>query len=232
MIVEDPSLNEPQVERVKMRPSQKKFRLQDGAGEIARKFGVVDYAKAYQFGALNKFTIIVLSALGVPLEVFQERQEEFFRKWAEAVSGQTAALLEILLLAKRPDLLQELIAKDLLGKDLKRVREALKSELKKMSRQDLNRNQEPKLRIPIEKSRLLFGVADTTDTLRYGECFLQLEALETPAARVLVTRSPCYHPGDIRVLRAMPISELVSRATSKKLVEQRPGAEVSAWGSS
>lgn len=220
MIVEDPSLNQPSAEVVKMRPSQKKFRLQDGV-QIQKKFGVVDYSKPYQFGALNKFTIIILSGLGVPLEIFQQRQEDFFRKWALAVDGQTEALMETLLLAKRPELLQELIAKDNVGRDLKPVREALRSELKKMSRQDAN-NQEPKLRIPIERSRLLFGVADTTDTLKYGECFLQLEGLETPpAARVLVTRSPCYHPGDLRVLRAMPISELVSRAevTSKKLVD-------------
>lgn len=169
MIVEDPSLNQPSAEVVKMRPSQKKFRLQDGV-QIQKKFGVVDYSKPYQFGALNKFTIIILSGLGVPLEIFQQRQEDFFRKWALAVDGQTEALMETLLLAKRPELLQELIAKDNVGRDLKPVREALRSELKKMSRQDAN-NQEPKLRIPIERSRLLFGVADTTDTLKYGECF-------------------------------------------------------------
>lgn len=163
--MEDPSLNQPSAEVVKMRPSQKKFRLQDGVGQIQKKFGVVDYSKPYQFGALNKFTIIILSGLGVPLEIFQQRQEDFFRKWAAV--GQTA-LMETLLLAKRPELLQELIAKDV-GRDLKPVR-ALRSELKKMSRQDAN-NQEPKLRIPIERSRLLFGVADTTDTLKYGECF-------------------------------------------------------------
>lgn len=170
MIVEDPSLNQTSAEVVKMRPSQKKFRLQDGVGQIHKKFGVVDYSKPYQFGALNKFSIIILSGLGVPLEIFQQRQEDFFRKWALAVNGQTQALMETLLLTKRPELLQELIAKDNVGRDLKPVRDILRGELKKMSRQDANQNQEPKLRIPIERSRLLFGVADTTGTLKYGEC--------------------------------------------------------------
>ena len=54
--------------------------------------------------------------------------------------------------------------------------------------------------------------------------FLRLENLDVPpAAQVLVTRSPCYHPGDIRVLRPMLVSELIARAPSarRKLVEQQ-----------
>ena len=225
MIVEDPYLNMSGAEVVKMRPSQKKFRLRDGVA-VGQRFGVVDFSRPYQFGALNKFLIIILSGLGVPPEVFYERQEAFFKKWALAVEGHTDALMEILLMAKKPELLEALLAEDLIGKDLKRVREALRGELKKMSRRE-----ESKLRIPIKESRLLFGVADTTGTLRYGECFLQLGEVKEcpPAAFLLVTRSPCYHPGDLRVLRAMPVSELVSRAApdSRKMVEQHLGQHTS-----
>ena len=227
--MEDPTLNS-HGETVKMRPSQRKFRMREVEGnwdsdQRSSTFGVVDHSKPYQFGALNKFTIIVLSGLGVPFKVFEARQKEFFQKWTSAMCGEPEALFHMLLLAKKPELLQSIIEKDLsegpsLG--LQDVKKAFRAELKKMNKE--GQHHDTKLRIPIEKSRLLFGVADTTATLRYGECFLRLENLDVPpAAQVLVTRSPCYHPGDIRVLRPMLVSELIARAppARRKLVEQQ-----------
>ncbi len=230
--MEDPTLNV-HGEVVKMRPSQRKFRMREVEGNcfdsdlqtstpIASTFGVVDHSKPYQFGALNKFTIIVLSGLGVPFKVFEARQQEFFQKWTSAMCGEPQALFHMLLLAKKPELLQNIIEKDLTEGPgfLQDVKKAFRAELKKMTGQ----HRDTKLRIPIEKSRLLFGVADTTATLRYGECFLHLENLDVPpAAQVLVTRSPCYHPGDIRVLRPMLVSDLIARAppAGRKLVEQQ-----------
>ena len=84
--------------------------------------------------------------------------------------GEPQALFHMLLLAKKPELLQSIIEKDLgegpnLG--LQDVKKAFRAELKKMNKEG---QRDTKLRIPIEKSRLLFGVADTTATLRYGEC--------------------------------------------------------------
>ncbi|RHY13193.1 hypothetical protein DYB25_003864 [Aphanomyces astaci] len=64
-----------------------------------------------------------------------------------------------------------------------------------------------RLKIPVAKSRLLLGVCDYTNTLGPGECFVQLNEsggdLVLLVGNVAVTRNPCYHPGDIRVLRAV-----------------------------
>ncbi|CAF1537513.1 unnamed protein product, partial [Rotaria sordida] len=64
----------------------------------------------------------------------------------------------------------------------------------------------------MDDGRMLYGVVDDTDSLNYGEVFIQIsdetsngeEKLETVSDRyVIVTRMPCHHPGDIRVLRAV-----------------------------
>ena len=59
---------------------------------------------------------------------------------------------------------------------------------------------------------MLYGVVDETDSLNEGEVFIQISK-ETAEGKeelqiitdcnVLVTRMPCYHPGDVRVLRAV-----------------------------
>lgn len=63
-----------------------------------------------------------------------------------------------------------------------------------------------RIRILLPKARLVFGVCDPYNKLKYGECYFQPTLLhddkEDFAAenKVFVARSPCYHPGDIRVL--------------------------------
>ncbi|CAJ1368371.1 unnamed protein product [Effrenium voratum] len=217
MVVEDPGLNERDAEVVKMRPSQRKFRFQSGdSGRMGLAFGVVDYSKPYQYGALNKFSVIILASLQVPSQVFEARQLEYFQRWRRAFQGDPEAALEVLLLAKRPAEVQKLVECDARAAQ-RALKDALQSELKKMTREP----EERKLRIPIQKSRLLFGVADTTGTLQPGECWLEVESEELPS-QVLVTRSPCYHPGDIRLLRRATRSVLISRAQSRaQLVERQ-----------
>ena len=64
-----------------------------------------------------------------------------------------------------------------------------------------------RIRILVPKARVVFGVCDPYNKLEYGECYFQPTLLhddkEDFAAeiKVFVARSPCYHPGDIRVLK-------------------------------
>ena len=67
--------------------------------------------------------------------------------------------------------------------------------------------------IPMKDGRMLYGVVDDTNSLEYGEVFIQISE-ETDddeeeirrvitADRVLVTRMPCHHPGDVLLLTAV-----------------------------
>ncbi|KAF2007959.1 rna-dependent rna polymeras-like protein [Amniculicola lignicola CBS 123094] len=69
-------------------------------------------------------------------------------------------------------------------------------------------------RIPVEKGLVLFGIMDETNILKEGEVYIQTVA-ETRKSRkvlqtliqdrVVVTRAPALHPGDIQVVSAVDV---------------------------
>jgi hypothetical protein len=65
----------------------------------------------------------------------------------------------------------------------------------------------------VERSRHALGVVDETGVLNYGEVFFQFSASESGALlalsqRVFVTKTPCMHQGDVRVLQAVDVPAL------------------------
>lgn len=66
-----------------------------------------------------------------------------------------------------------------------------------------------KARIFVPKGAYLLGVCDETGVLAEGEIFVQVSSVENPNKRriiegkCVVVRCPCFHPGDIRVVRAV-----------------------------
>ncbi|CAF1186741.1 unnamed protein product [Rotaria sordida] len=72
--------------------------------------------------------------------------------------------------------------------------------------------------IPPKDGRNLFGVADETGELKYGQCFIQYTSLDPKddvqrklqivTGTVLVTKNPCLWPGDFRRLTAVRNSKL------------------------
>ncbi|CAF1170949.1 unnamed protein product [Adineta steineri] len=79
-----------------------------------------------------------------------------------------------------------------------------------LSKDNLITNRIP---IPPEDGRNLFGVADETGELKYGECFIQCSSLNAAnngqrkfrviTGPILVTKNPCLWPGDFRQLQAV-----------------------------
>ncbi|CAF1664186.1 unnamed protein product, partial [Adineta ricciae] len=72
-----------------------------------------------------------------------------------------------------------------------------------------------KARILVPNAWCIFGVVDETNILQYGEVFIQIEqqneAELSPrilAGPVIITRNPCFHPGDIRRLTAVDVPAL------------------------
>ena len=71
-----------------------------------------------------------------------------------------------------------------------------------------------KCRIMIPRSRLLFGVCDSTGILREGECAVKVTLDEDGQPRpldgmeILVTRNPCLHPGDLQKFKVVAKPEL------------------------
>ena len=82
--------------------------------------------------------------------------------------------------------------------------------------------------LPVSKARLMMGVMDETGSLEYGQVFVQCTYMTSEGnssdeddeellrenrrfivnQRVIVTRNPCLHPGDVRELEAVDVPEL------------------------
>lgn len=80
------------------------------------------------------------------------------------------------------------------------------AEIEDLKKETASGEIEDKLRIFLLESRCLFGVADSTKTLKSGQCFFQTkigDKVQAFTGKVLVSRNPCYHPGDVRVLEAV-----------------------------
>ena len=86
----------------------------------------------------------------------------------------------------------------------------IKQELSKL----LNKKGVERCRIMIPKSRLLFGVCDSMNVLKEGECAVKVtmdgdgQPMALKGMEILVTRNPCLHPGDLQKFSAVEKPEL------------------------
>ena len=71
-------------------------------------------------------------------------------------------------------------------------------------------------RIPIVKGLLLYGMMDETNTLRHGEVYIPAEEYDRSGKlkrhiilgdRIVITRAPALHPGDVQLVTAVNVPE-------------------------
>ncbi|KAL3700286.1 hypothetical protein R1sor_018308 [Riccia sorocarpa] len=165
-----------------------------------RKLEVLNAATGHPV-YLNRQGIILLSCLGVEDSTFERLQE-----------GQLQELLRIFV----EDQSEESITRNCRTLKLQSVLQAgihiptepfLQQILSAVYFQKVQRLV-TKTHIFVPDGRLLMGVLDETDSLSYGEIFVQISDKETEWKPRIITgscvtyKNPCFHPGDIRVLKA------------------------------
>ncbi|KAK5989570.1 putative RNA-dependent RNA polymerase 1 [Cladobotryum mycophilum] len=188
---------------LKLRKSMKKF---SGGGD--HSFSVVEYSKPYTFGYLNDEIILLLDTLGIDRQMLLHKQQEHFDFLQQATQDPRAAF-RFLCYINRPDLAERVIMSSL-DSVQPVIQQLVNAEYDKM----LNKRDEQKCRILIRKSRLLFGVCDAWGVLKEGECAVKVtmdgdgQAYALKGMKVLVTRNPCLHPGDVRKLDVVERTEL------------------------
>ncbi|KAL7937935.1 RNA dependent RNA polymerase domain-containing protein [Trichoderma chlorosporum] len=188
---------------LKMRKSMKKF---SGGDDLS--FSVVEYSKPYVFGHLNDEVIVLLDALGISRQTLLSKQQDHFNFLAEAYKDPRVAF-RILCHLNKPEVAERVII-DSLDAVQPTINKLINAEYDKM----LNKRDEQKCRILIPKSRLLFGVCDAWGVLKPGQCAVKvtLDGDGQPSAlkgmKVLVTRNPCLHPGDLQKLDVVERPEL------------------------
>jgi RNA-dependent RNA polymerase len=196
-------------EQILVRPSMMKFKSND------TELGVIR-CSSYSQGYLNRQIITLLSTLGVSNEIFIAMLEKNLNKCTNLINNPNEVIL---------------VKKDLFMQKCCHFSKALSY----FAYNNYNIRQDPffssltqvtaiskifdlkqKGKILDKKSAVLLGVIDETDSLQEGEVFIKLKSetfktvnnIQIVKSDVLVTKNPCLHPGDIKVLKAVSCDKL------------------------
>lgn len=207
---------------IQIRPSQEKFPAPYKGLEICR---VSQFATAY----LNQQIVLVLSALGVPDEVFLVMLRRMLSKLETAMSDESVAMD---LLMSNIDLNQSTVE---LGKMIQdgfmAAEEPFFVTNLRLWRAWSIKYLKEKAKIFVEKGAFVMGVVDETGILKghsnldppsdtthdvtmLPEIFLQVEDLKNKGSWKTIegvcalARNPSLHPGDYRVVNAVNVPEL------------------------
>ncbi|CAN7075073.1 unnamed protein product [Brassica oleracea var. botrytis] len=174
---------------------------------------------------LNRQMITLLSTLGVSDSVFEKKHKEVVDT-LDSVLTDPMKILRLMPPREHTKFLQDLVScgikpsEPFLSMMLHYIRESKLVELR------------TKTRILIPKGRSMMGCMIETNTLEYGQVFvrcsystnLSLTSESSPTqdptltldskppyniiGDVVVAKSPCLHPGDVRVLKAIAVTDL------------------------
>ena len=158
---------------------------------------VVDYSRPYVNGYLDTRMVMLLADRGVCAQTLHDLQIGY-HELLEAICGKTG---EYFLRFKGEfRLLQDIQDKGIDSTIKKRLKSLRKQELDEMGKASYTK-------ILVPESREVFAVCDPYNKLKYGECYFnptmpEDEARVFPSGqKFVVTRNPCFHPGDVRVLK-------------------------------
>ena len=187
---------------VQFRKSMRKF-----TGSKDDTLSVIEYSKPYSFGKLNAELVTLLSALGVPDDVFLRKQREYFDLITQASDDPVKAFIFMSYMGEGDS------AESIVLNGLESVGPKLKKAQHEAWGKMFDKKDSERVHFLVPNSRLLFGVCDPTGKLRYDECHVRV-TVEGGGIRslhgswVVVARNPCLHPGDIRKLHVTCLPEL------------------------
>ena len=218
----DPGLKR---QEVHIRPSQYKFAAPQKGLEIIR-------SSAFATACLNRQLIMVLSALGVPDNVFLNKQQIMARDLELATQSESVAVAK---LQRNIDMNQTTLAMAKMVLDgFMRAKEPFMMSLLQLWRAYNIKYLKEKARVVIEHGAFVLGCVDETATLKghmndpqsrpgatrseklrtLPEIFLQVADTEKPGSYKVVegvcvlARNPSLHAGDLRVVRAVDVPAL------------------------
>lgn len=168
---------------------------------------------------LNREIITLLSTLGVEDQVLLAMQDEQLRLLDKMLTHREAAL----------DVLASMGVNETKSIVVRMLRQGFEPEIEPYLSMILQSHRENQLsdlrsrcRIFVPKGRVLLGCLDETGILDYGQVYIRItmtktelqsgeqsffqkvdEATAIVKGKVVVTKNPCLHPGDIRVLEAV-----------------------------
>ncbi|KAG5555121.1 hypothetical protein RHGRI_012600 [Rhododendron griersonianum] len=177
-----------------------------------RELDLLAWSK-YQPCFLNRQLITLLSTLGVKDEVFLKKQRESILNLDVILKDPLKELNTLEVMGPEEIVV---IVKDMLTAGYMPEREPfLEMVLQTFRAANLLKIRD-KTRIFISDGRSMMGCLDETKTLEYGQVFVQTsgtgsnesEKYKVNKGKLFVAKSPCLHPGDVRVLEAVDVLDL------------------------
>ncbi|KAK0723826.1 RNA dependent RNA polymerase-domain-containing protein [Apiosordaria backusii] len=206
---------------VHIRPSQEKFSAVYNGLEVVK-------CSSFSCATLNRQTITILSALGVPDHVFVDLMREQLSKFDAAMTDGKSAV----------DMLTSYVDENMTTISIARMiksgfmdsNEPFVKTILQLWRSWSIKTLKEKAKLAVDKGAFLLGCVDETGTLRghskategqqkisqdqLPQIFLQIPDRDDPTGYKVITglcivgRNPSLHPGDIRVVEAVDVPAL------------------------
>lgn len=196
----------PDGRRLAFRDSMIKYWSNDTTIEV-----LASYARPQEL-FLNQQLIMLLSNLGIPDEVFMKLLKDQLKFMSEMFTNEDRARERL------SSMDCGINWKELFKTQFKTTSDPYFRSLLTALYKGRIKGLREKSRIPIDplKARVLLGTVDETGTLDYGQVFIQISRnLKDPdkekliiQQRVVIGKSPCLHPGDVRTFDAIDCPSL------------------------
>jgi RNA-dependent RNA polymerase len=202
-----------------IRPSMKKF---ESEHDIVDVLNISKIIPAY----LNRQIIIILSALGIPDEVFHQFQESTIKSLSDVLTDEYTAFKS--LIENLNGVIYQALGYGMMNYSIEPFFRSLLLLIYQKQMEDVLL----RTRLYVENARILLGVVDETLTLKEDEVFVQISfedeedftgnAVETSVedylykrdltfnrktrvivGDVVIAKNPCLHPGDVRKYKAV-----------------------------
>ena len=201
-----PALDVAKQHFVEFRKSQKKF-----TATIDDTFSVVGHSTPYSFGRLNNEIVVLLTSLGITVETFKRKQDEY-SAWIRDAATDPGKGFEFLSALGKHRIAERLFLYGF-GRSItldeedtrlsginvqKEIANAQLSEIAAFRKNNDERKE--RVRMLVHKSRRLYGVCDPFRILKEGEVHVRITtsrngASTVHATDVIIVRNPCLHPG-------------------------------------
>lgn len=164
----------------------------------------------FQAAFLNRQFINIMSACGVPDELFKQ----LFLEATQAIEGLPERAISRDLTHDDVVILQQFTEFPLIPIiDAGFSRNPMIQDLVRLVQARALQDLKWRARVKLDKGVYMIGVADETGLLKEGEVFVQYQVTEKDkpvivTGPVVVCRAPALHPGDVRVARAMNYAPL------------------------
>ncbi|KAG0375659.1 hypothetical protein BGX24_008794 [Mortierella sp. AD032] len=190
---------------VQIRPSMKKFDVAHYVLEVIKTSSFIP-------SFLNRQIIILLTSLGVPEKVIWDLKASMVRD-LNMIQNNDMMAIQMLIQNWDEGGTSKMLVTMIRAGFLQRQDPFVKN-LLTLFRQQMLEELSKKARVYVPQGAYLLGVCDESGDLEEGEIFLQVSSAENPSkwkvieGDCVVVRCPCFHPGDVRVVRAVKCPSL------------------------